>query len=72
MVFSRVSKIRLNRPGAENAYTEVPVEYYSSHPPFNTASNIAIASVGTVALALQYGEVGYYDFLSCSFLPENA
>ncbi|KAH8100533.1 MFS general substrate transporter [Cristinia sonorae] len=30
--------------------------YYTSHPPFNTASPVAIAAVGTTALALQYGE----------------
>ena len=33
-------------------------EYYTSHPPFNTASNVSVAAVGTVTLALQYGEVG--------------
>ena len=32
-------------------------EYYTSHPPFNTASNVSVAAVGTVTLALQYGEV---------------
>lgn len=32
-------------------------EYYTSHPPFNTSSGVTIAAVGTIALALQYGEV---------------
>ena len=35
-------------------------EYYSSHPPFDTASNVSIAAVGTVALAIQYGEVNVF------------
>ena len=36
-----------------NHYTE----YYTTHPPFQTASQIAVASVGTVGLGIQYGEV---------------
>ncbi|CAL1714316.1 unnamed protein product [Somion occarium] len=31
-------------------------DYYTSHPPFNKQSPIAIAAVGTTALAIQYGE----------------
>ncbi|KAK7686188.1 hypothetical protein QCA50_010408 [Cerrena zonata] len=31
-------------------------DYYTSHPPFNTQSPIAVAAVGTTALAIQYGE----------------
>ncbi|KAI0754563.1 MFS general substrate transporter [Daedaleopsis nitida] len=38
-------------------------DYYTSHPPFNTSSGIAIAAVGTVALALQYGEAFVLSFL---------
>ncbi|KAI1785384.1 MFS general substrate transporter [Ganoderma leucocontextum] len=30
--------------------------YYTTHPPFNTSSNISIAAVGTVAIGLQYME----------------
>ncbi|KAI1788981.1 MFS general substrate transporter [Ganoderma leucocontextum] len=30
--------------------------YYTTHPPFNTASSISIAAVGTIAIALQYTE----------------
>ena len=37
------------------------LEYYSSHPPFQSASNVAIAAVGTVALGIQYGEVRALD-----------
>ena len=33
------------------------VDYYTSHPPFNKESPVAIASVGTVCLALEYGLV---------------
>ena len=33
------------------------IEYYTSHPPFNTASPVSIAAVGTVMLAFLYGEV---------------
>ncbi|KAI0754564.1 major facilitator superfamily domain-containing protein [Daedaleopsis nitida] len=36
--------------------TDYRTDYYTSHPPFNTSSGVAIAAVGTVALALQYGE----------------
>ena len=32
-------------------------DYYTSHPPFEKNSPIAIAAVGTTALAIQYGEV---------------
>lgn len=32
-------------------------DYYTSHPPFDSASNVAIAAVGTVSLAIEYGEV---------------
>ncbi|KAI0671132.1 MFS general substrate transporter [Trametes maxima] len=38
-------------------------DYYSSHPPFDKASGVAIAAVGTVALAIQYGEVLFLSFL---------
>ncbi|RPD61848.1 MFS general substrate transporter [Lentinus tigrinus ALCF2SS1-7] len=31
-------------------------DYYTTHPPFNTASSISIAAVGTIAMALQYAE----------------
>ena len=31
--------------------------YYTTHPPFNSASRVAIAAVGPTALAIQYGEV---------------
>ncbi|KAI0686604.1 MFS general substrate transporter [Earliella scabrosa] len=31
-------------------------DYYTSHPPFNASSGVAIAAVGTVSLAFQYGE----------------
>jgi len=31
-------------------------DYYTSHPPFNNGSSVAIAAVGTTALAIQYGE----------------
>lgn len=31
-------------------------DYYTSHPPFNKNSPVAIAAVGSVALAIQYGE----------------
>ncbi|KAI0072297.1 MFS general substrate transporter [Panus rudis PR-1116 ss-1] len=30
--------------------------YYTSHPPFNKVSHVAIASVGPAALAIEYGE----------------
>ncbi|KAI0672646.1 MFS general substrate transporter [Trametes maxima] len=38
-------------------------DYYSSHPPFNKASGVAIAAVGTVALAIQYGEIVFLSFI---------
>lgn len=31
--------------------------YYTTHPPFDTASPAAISAIGTVALAIQYVEV---------------
>lgn len=34
------------------------IDFYTSHPPFNTSSGVTIAAIGTVALALEYGEVG--------------
>ncbi|KAM5540859.1 hypothetical protein V8D89_005503 [Ganoderma adspersum] len=36
-------------------------EYYTSHPPFNTASPVSITAVGTVMLAFLYGE-GFFLF----------
>ena len=44
------------------------VDYYTTHPPFNTSSNIAIAAVGTVALGLQYMEVLIHLSLLCILL----
>ncbi|KAI0635227.1 MFS general substrate transporter [Trametes polyzona] len=38
-------------------------EYYTSHPPFNTSSQVAIAAVGTVGLGIQYGEVLFLSVL---------
>ncbi|TBU59311.1 MFS general substrate transporter [Dichomitus squalens] len=32
-------------------------DYYTTHPPFDTSSPVAIAAVGTVGLGIQYGEV---------------
>ncbi|TBU21833.1 major facilitator superfamily domain-containing protein [Dichomitus squalens] len=32
------------------------VDYYTSHPPFDSASGVAIAAVGTICLGIQYGE----------------
>ncbi|KAL7280779.1 hypothetical protein ACG7TL_005723 [Trametes sanguinea] len=37
-------------------------DYYTSHPPFNKASGISIAAIGTVALSIQYGEVIFLSF----------
>ncbi|KAI0370193.1 MFS general substrate transporter [Pilatotrama ljubarskyi] len=31
-------------------------DYYTTHPPFNKSSGVAIAAVGTIAIALQYCE----------------
>ncbi|KAI9067649.1 MFS general substrate transporter [Trametes sanguinea] len=31
-------------------------DYYTTHPPFSSSSGVAIASVGTIAIALQYCE----------------
>ncbi|KAI0659207.1 MFS general substrate transporter [Cubamyces menziesii] len=38
-------------------------EYYTHHPPFNTASQVSIAAVGTVGLGIQYGEVLFLSVL---------
>ncbi|KAI0351391.1 MFS general substrate transporter [Trametes cingulata] len=38
-------------------------DYYTSNPPFNKASGVSIAAVGTVALAIQYGEVIFLSFI---------
>ncbi|KAI0700119.1 MFS general substrate transporter [Cerioporus squamosus] len=38
-------------------------DYYTSHPPFDSSSGVAIGAVGTVALALQYGEVVFLSFI---------
>ncbi|KAI0676946.1 MFS general substrate transporter [Trametes maxima] len=32
-------------------------DYYTTHPPFQNASGVAIAAVGTIAIALQYCEI---------------
>ena len=37
--------------------TNLTIGYYTSHPPFNKESRIAIAAVGPTALAIQYGAV---------------
>ena len=39
------------------------VDYYTTHPPFNTSSSVAIAAVGTVAIGLQYTEVSVQQYL---------
>ncbi|RPD73239.1 MFS general substrate transporter [Lentinus tigrinus ALCF2SS1-7] len=44
-------------------------DYYTSHPPFNSSSGITISSVGTIALAFQYGEVFFLSFLLARY-PE--
>ncbi|EJF56351.1 MFS general substrate transporter [Dichomitus squalens LYAD-421 SS1] len=38
-------------------------EYYTSNPPFNKESPVAIAAVGTVCLAIEYGEIFFLYFL---------
>ncbi|KAI0373779.1 MFS general substrate transporter [Pilatotrama ljubarskyi] len=38
-------------------------DYYTSNPPFNKASGVAIAAVGTVGLAIQYGEAIFLSFI---------
>ncbi|TBU44775.1 MFS general substrate transporter [Dichomitus squalens] len=38
--------------------------YYTTHPPFNSASSISIAAIGTIAIALQYTEA---LLISCAF-----
>ncbi|KAJ2985860.1 hypothetical protein NUW54_g10004 [Trametes sanguinea] len=38
-------------------------DYYTSHPPFDKASGVAISAVGTVSLAIQYGEVIFLSFV---------
>ena len=43
-------------------------DYYTSHPPFDSASNVAIAAVGTVSLAIEYGEV---SISACSGMSMN-
>ncbi|RPD56103.1 MFS general substrate transporter [Lentinus tigrinus ALCF2SS1-7] len=37
-------------------------DYYTSHPPFEKSSGVSIAAVGTIALALQYGEGFFLSF----------
>ncbi|KAI0332503.1 MFS general substrate transporter [Cubamyces sp. BRFM 1775] len=44
-------------------------DYYTTHAPFNKASSVAIASVGTVAIALQYCEALIF-FLTFGRYPE--
>ncbi|KAI0751441.1 MFS general substrate transporter [Daedaleopsis nitida] len=39
-------------------------DYYTTHPPFDSASSITIAAVGTIAIALQYTEA---LLISCIF-----
>ncbi|KAJ3016369.1 hypothetical protein NUW54_g819 [Trametes sanguinea] len=43
--------------------TSIPSDYYTSHPPFDKASGVAISAVGTVSLAIQYGEVIFLSFV---------
>ncbi|TFK84966.1 MFS general substrate transporter [Polyporus arcularius HHB13444] len=38
-------------------------DYYTTHPPFNTASQVAVAAVGTVGLGIQYGEVLFLSMM---------
>ncbi|TFK93289.1 MFS general substrate transporter [Polyporus arcularius HHB13444] len=37
-------------------------DYYTSHPPFDSSSGIAISAVGTIALGLMYGEAFILSF----------
>ncbi|EMD38972.1 hypothetical protein CERSUDRAFT_112686 [Gelatoporia subvermispora B] len=37
-------------------------DYYTSNPPFNTASPVAIAAVGTTSIAIQYAECLFLSF----------
>ena len=54
--------------GSENLHnyllihTYTRVDYYTTHPPFNTSSSVAIAAVGTVAIGLQYTEVSVQQY----------
>ena len=53
MVSSKVRRSIHIRPSR----SECPSDYYTTHPPFNSSSQVAVAAVGTVGLGIQYGEV---------------
>ena len=58
MVSSKVSThfcYTMKKCAADSTITHA--EYYTSHPPFNRYSSVPIAAIGTVALALMFGEV---------------
>ncbi|KAI1798150.1 MFS general substrate transporter [Ganoderma leucocontextum] len=38
-------------------------DYYTTHPPFNSSSQVTIAAVGTVGLGIQYGEVLFLSIM---------
>ncbi len=55
-VSSKVSKGAHARLQARSDQTQ---DYYTTHPPFNSSSQVAVAAVGTVGLGIQYGEVSF-------------
>ncbi len=57
MVYSKVCSPVKYAPNGARWLCFLHTEYYTSHPPFNNSSPIAIAAVGTVGLGIQYGEV---------------
>lgn len=58
MVFSKVRFCSSFRRGWERVLRAV-VDYYTSYPLFKDASGVAIAAIGTLSSAVQFGEVRF-------------
>ncbi|KAH9951120.1 MFS general substrate transporter [Amylocystis lapponica] len=61
LVQVRICNMAARAAGGVDATADPPSfgifqEYYTSHPPFDQASSVSIAAVGTTCFALQYGE----------------
>ncbi|PIL27566.1 MFS general substrate transporter [Ganoderma sinense ZZ0214-1] len=55
------SKVRLRVYAT--ASSDGPSDYYTTHSPFNSSSQVAVAAVGTVGLGIQYGEVLFLSIM---------
>lgn len=72
MVFFKVGVTSTNT-FAGSSQQCILADYYSTHPPFDSASTVVIAAIGTTSLAVEYGEVCPVSFIhmACAFVIQQ-